>query len=260
MEPKWFVLGDVHGKYDNLMKLIKLIRDDGGLDFKNGDMLVQLGDRCDRGPDSFRVNNFFYKLEKRYPSQVICLKGNHEDMMLKAALNIDNYGFMLNGGGATMKSYKCYSNNPQVLGYKLQDCGHLLWHDRQPIFYETDKYIFTHAPIPLPEYRHNQASRDNFREDNETCFWSYGGDKLVDWVDPEPVPGKIAVSGHVHGMHKRKTDNQYIVPGIRQVGSSFCIDTGSGCHKAGYLTALELTTMTQYTSNGEVLIGEFINE
>jgi len=264
MNPRYFVLGDIHGRYDLLLKLYRLMLRNG-FSFKRGDILVQLGDRCDRGDDTFRVNIFFYKLEKRYPGQVICLMGNHEAMMLDAMLKDDIMGFMYNGGKATMKSYKCYSNNPAVLLYKMQDCGHLKWHDAQPHFYETDKYLFTHAPIPQLDMR---LDKDDFRNNKSDCYWSYGGENLEWWVDPEPVEGKISVHGHIHGIHSErlavadekgnmKIVDKVFIPGIRQIGNSFMIDTGAGCHKDGYLTCLELPSMTAYTSRGEVLIGEY---
>jgi hypothetical protein len=257
---RWYIIPDIHGQYDQLMKVISLIRNNGGLDFKNGDMLVQLGDRVDRGPDSFRVNNFFYKLQKRYPDQVICLKGNHEAMMLDAALNIEEWGFLNNGGYATMESYGIRLKGSrmacQAFGYKLRDSGHLQWIDNQPLYYENEKYFFSHAPIP--DVGKGARLSYEFRESPEVLTWSYGGDRLEDWVDPEPSPGKIAVHGHIHGIYRRKADGEYISPGIRQVGNAFVIDTGSGCHPTvGYLTCLELTTMTAYTSRGEILEGEY---
>jgi serine/threonine protein phosphatase 1 len=251
-----YVIGDIHGQYDQLMRVIKLVRDDGGLDFKNGDRLVQLGDRVDRGPDSFRVNNFFYKLQKRYPSLVICLKGNHEAMMIDAALNRDTWGFLNNGGQATMDSYKVRRHNVQVFGYKLKDSGHLTWIDEQPLYWEDERYFFSHAPIP--EVGKGARLGYEFRDSPEVLYWSYGGDVLEDWVDPEPSPGNISVHGHIHGLYRDNLTGQYVSPGIRQVGNAFVIDTGAGCHKtAGYLTCLELTTMTQYNSKGEILKGEW---
>lgn len=251
---KYWVIGDIHGRFDLLMKLYRHMRKNG-FSFKKGHKIVQLGDRCDRGPDTFRVNNFFYKLEKKYPEQVICLKGNHEDMLIKAAINGDTGVFFLNGGKATMKSYKCFSNNPQVLQYKMHDVGHLLWLDRQPHFYETEDYFFTHAPIPIRDWQ-----GVDFRQIPEVCFWSYDGENVDEWVDPDPTTeGKISVHGHIHSMYRRKADGEYIVPGIRQIGNSFLIDTGAGCHPNGYLTALVLPDMIAYTSKGEILDGE-INE
>lgn len=253
---KIYCMADIHGKYNNLMKLIRLIRKDGGLNFKRGDKLIQLGDRCDRGNDTFRVNNFFYKLEKRYPGQIICLKGNHEDMMLGAALGTGSPDlFIMNGGNSTMKSYKCYSNNVQVLGYKLQDCGHLKWLDAQPMFYETDEYFFSHAPIPIPSARNYAAYGDSFRTDKETLIWSYKGEATERWVDKDPAHGKLCFYGHIHGL-KRNGNGEYVAPGIRQYGNAFLLDTGSGCAPKGYLTCLELTEMKAYDSNGNISVSK----
>lgn len=261
MEPRYFVIGDVHGMYDLLMRLMRLIRKNG-FSFKKGDILVQLGDRCDRGPDTFRVNNYFFKLQKRYPNQIICLKGNHEDMMIKAAIGVDEWGFLNNGGEATLKSYGVgvtYIRNTfpcQVLGYKLKDNGHLEWLSQQPHYVETDKYLFTHAPIPKKEFRQSEEAVNDFRDDPNCCFWSYVNGPVEAWVDHEPAEGKISVHGHIHGLYRRQADGQYMVPGIRQVGNSFLIDTGSGCAKEGYLTCLELPSMTSYDSNGVIAIGQ----
>lgn len=251
---RYFVLGDVHGEFGHLVRLMRLIRKNG-FSFKNGDVLVQLGDRNDRGKDSFRVNNYFYKLYKRYPEQVVCIYGNHEDLMMKA--HIDGGLFILNGGKATMKSYKCFTNNPNVLMYKLEDTGHRKWIMDQPNFYETDKYFFSHAPIPYEGMGARRKGED-FRDIPEVLYWSYGGENLDDWVDPEPIPGKISVHGHIHSMYRRKADGQYVSPGVRQIGNSFIVDTGAGCHPtAGYLTCLQLPEMIQYNSKGEILYGEY---
>lgn len=257
MEPRYFVIGDIHGMYDLLMRLMRLIRKNG-FSFKKGDILVQLGDRCDRGPDTFRVNNFFYKLQNRYPNQIICLKGNHEDMMIKAAIGVEEWGFLNNGGEATMKSYGMgrHSHSKfqcQAFGYKLKDCGHLDWHVQQPHYFETDKYLFTHAPIPKSEFRQTEAAAKDFRDDPNCCFWSYVNAPLERWVDHEPAAGKLSVHGHIHSLYRRKSDGEYMVPGLRQIGNSYLIDCGSGCHKVGYLMCLQLPEMITYTSNGEIL-------
>lgn len=263
MSVKYWILGDVHGEFGHLMTLMRHIRKNG-FSFKKGHRLVQLGDRCDRGADTFRVNNYFYKLEKRYPGQVICLKGNHEDMMIKAATGVDAYGFLYNGGPETMQSYGVKNANVGGMtdfGFRLRDCGHLNWLDAQPHFYETQDYLFTHAPIPY-EGMGARRRNTNFRDSKEVCFWSYGGETLDDWVDPDPTTeGKISVHGHIHGITSWYdidfTNNTRTVkvdiPGIRVIGNSYVIDSGSGCHPQGYLTCLQLPDMIAYTSKGEIL-------
>ena len=43
-----------------------------------------LGDYIDRGPDSAGVIATVRRLQVREPHAIVCLKGNHEDLMLKA--------------------------------------------------------------------------------------------------------------------------------------------------------------------------------
>lgn len=45
--------------------------------------LILLGDYCDRGPESLRVFQMVMELQKKYPGQVISLRGNHEEMLLE---------------------------------------------------------------------------------------------------------------------------------------------------------------------------------
>lgn len=71
-EKRVLVTTDVHGCYEKLMRL--LAREN----FSDEDILVIAGDSVDRGPDSRKVLEFI-----RDNDNVICLRGNHEDMLIK---------------------------------------------------------------------------------------------------------------------------------------------------------------------------------
>ena len=81
-----FVVGDVHGEFDNLTQLL---RNGGVIDDKlrwagGRAHLVLLGDLMDRGPDVNRVLWFLYGLEKqaeRAGGRVHVVLGNHEIMV-----------------------------------------------------------------------------------------------------------------------------------------------------------------------------------
>lgn len=80
-----FVLGDIHGQFDNVVQLLtaaKLI--DADLNWIGGSQhLVVLGDMFDRGSDVTRVLWFFYKLEKsivQRGGKLHIVLGNHEIM------------------------------------------------------------------------------------------------------------------------------------------------------------------------------------
>ena len=70
-------VGDVHGQYEKLKKLMRRIKFDPAQD-----ILVFLGDLIDRGPESLQCFDYVMHLQKQYPNSVIYLMGNHEREML----------------------------------------------------------------------------------------------------------------------------------------------------------------------------------
>ena len=96
-----YVIGDIHGCLDELAYLIE------GLPLESGDRLVFLGDYVDRGPNSKGVLTYILELQKRKDLELICLKGNHEDMFMAYLGLPGQHGdmFLYNGGLATLYSY-----------------------------------------------------------------------------------------------------------------------------------------------------------
>jgi len=72
----YYVIGDIHGCKDQLVELV------GKIHPTKDDHVVFVGDYIDRGPDAPGVID--YILEMRTFTNVIALKGNHEDMFIKA--------------------------------------------------------------------------------------------------------------------------------------------------------------------------------
>lgn len=236
------------------------------MNLQDGDTLVQLGDKNDRGKDTYNVFEYFRQLQMHSPQNVVCLWGNHEDMMMNAADTI-HFGdrkdalelLRMNGGEKTARSYVkaaelTIDKSPLLyLGEAITKVGHRPFLKEHYLFLETEDYFFSHAPIPKEVYRrHLQADGGSWQTDKQTLIWSYHGENLASWVDPEPVPGKIAVYGHIHGLTYNDVTDRVEVPGIRQIGNAFLIDTGCGCAEVGYLTCLELPAKKVYTSRGEV--------
>lgn len=71
-----FVVGDIHGCYDELMQALQKTQ----FDFQQ-DLLVSVGDLVDRGADSFKCLNLIH--EPWFKS----ILGNHEEMCLYAAID-----------------------------------------------------------------------------------------------------------------------------------------------------------------------------
>lgn len=248
MNDKILVIADIHGDFAKLIRMYNNFRKEGFKLRNTRNMIIQLGDRVDRGKDSYRVNNFFIKLKKRFPSQVVLLHGNHEDMMLEAAqFNEHEHSFYYNGGQQTLASYsrvsKYYGKNNLYRSVKAVGHNDTLF---CPKFYETSKYFFSHAPIPKPQLR---KCGDLFREDKDALIWSYFNTGTENWVDPNVVDDKISIHGHIHGM-RRLIDGSFISAGVRRHGNAILLDTGCGCSYYGRLTGLLLPDMITIDDEG----------
>jgi len=101
-----YAIGDIHGRYDLLEKLLEMI----DLDAKNVEgcdqnVLIFLGDYVDRGASTKRVIEHL-SMPPPPGFEMICLKGNHEDMLLQF---LEGGGplvaWLKNGGRETLKSY-----------------------------------------------------------------------------------------------------------------------------------------------------------
>lgn len=102
-----YCVSDIHGCSKTLRALLRSIS------LTPTDTVYFLGDYVDRGPDSKGVLDIVMGMPN-----AICLKGNHEDMMLKALEPTAGYDtkrlWMENGGEPTLKSFG-YSVNEKYL-------------------------------------------------------------------------------------------------------------------------------------------------
>lgn len=266
-----WVIADLHGMKDLLDKVLVKMKENGFDLCDPEQKLIQLGDRNDRGPDSYAINEFFKTQQIMFPGQVIVLLGNHDRMMLDVADGKSDLMYY-NGGMATAKSYyhityvDTYVRPDRLFPTALRKSGHYDWLKTLPLFHETPEYFFSHAPIPLEKYRSLPPGFD-FKLDEQTLTWSFINDDTAAWVDPNLIPieedgnfygkYKLCVAGHIHGL-KYVQDPiirgvSYVVnPGPRKHGNTILMDTGAGCSDAGYASALRLPDLLVVTSNDEV--------
>jgi serine/threonine protein phosphatase 1 len=81
-----YAMGDIHGRYDLLMRLEQRIRDDMAERPAERALAIYLGDYVDRGPDSRRVVEYLRSaggdgIERHF------LRGNHEETLLEYLAN-----------------------------------------------------------------------------------------------------------------------------------------------------------------------------
>jgi serine/threonine protein phosphatase 1 len=120
-----------------------------------------LGDYVDRGPDSRGVIEFL--MEAQQTGALVCLKGNHEDMMVRACRAEDSrdaFHWLCNGGGATLISYGA---SDTTVGLSTVPEEHLTWMEGLPHIVQDDHRIYVHAGI-MPGLQ----IEDN---DEEVCLW-----------------------------------------------------------------------------------------
>jgi serine/threonine protein phosphatase 1 len=131
-----YVIPDIHGRFDLLEQALALIAEHSN--GARGRRVIFLGDYIDRGPQSREV----VELLMKGPPEWICLKGNHEAMMVDAFLpGHDRDLWISNGGKATLQSFFRH-------GRTLVQDTHLSWLYSLPLFHEDQHRIYIHAGIP----------------------------------------------------------------------------------------------------------------
>ncbi len=170
-----YAISDIHGCYKTFNALL------GQLQLTKKDRLYILGDLIDRGKQSWEV----LKTVVSMPCECICLKGNHEDMMI-GALEQQSEEYIqvwaANGGVETIRSI------PKGEAHQW-----VQWMKKLPLYIELEDYFLVHA-----NFSHGP---NPFIEDD--MLWSRGS---------SPNMGKSVISGHtpvsIKEIYKSITGNR----------------------------------------------------
>ncbi len=195
---KVFAIGDIHGCLGKLEQMIAAIDFD-----EKRDSLVFIGDYIDRGPDSKGVVDYVIDLKIR-AKKVMCLQGNHEQMLLNyICRGEDKDLFLFNGGRATLASYGV-GELGDGKAITLPD-NHMEFFQSLLPYYETEKNIFVHAGLRPGVSLEEQKSEDLYWIRDEFIDSSYDFGKVVVFghtrmVRPLIQPNKIGIdTGAVYG-------------------------------------------------------------
>jgi serine/threonine protein phosphatase 1 len=165
-----YSVGDIHGCLDLLVDLLGRIEADAA---GRARRLVFLGDYIDRGPDSAGVIARLRELQAAEPDDVICLKGNHEDLMLRSIRRPDLLPVWLqNGGDAALDSFGCY--DPAAIPADV-----VSWVAALPSHWEDERRVFVHAGLRPGRDRLDQTDRDRLWIREEFLQADYDFGKLV---------------------------------------------------------------------------------
>lgn len=226
-----YAVGDIHGRLDLLERLLERMAEDCARRQPDHTapsriVIIFLGDYVDRGPHSRQVvERLMHGAPQNGPlagAEWVCLKGNHEEYLLRFADDCDvGAAWCRNGGFETLRSYAGELPEGlagdmgalQLLLSRTLPPGHLRFLSRLPLMHREGDYVFAHAGI-----RPGVAL-----EDQEASDLMWIRDDFL--YDTTPTPFVV-----VHGHTPSPT------PDIRphRIG----IDTGA--YYSGALTALVL--------------------
>lgn len=172
-----FVVGDIHGMYDKLIslmkKVIKLYK------FNETDKLIFVGDYIDRGKDSFKVIEYLCELKNKY-TNIVFLKGNHEDMLLNYIASINKYLFLINGGYDTIKSYKQHKYDLETWNIPQ---SHKDFFNELELYHIHNDVFIVHAGV--------NPERSIYEQEEEDLLWIRD-----EFINSDKDFEKLIVSGH----------------------------------------------------------------
>lgn len=182
-----YAIGDIHGEAERLRHLHGLIFKRHAFSFASRPIrIVHLGDFVDRGPDSCDVIDAIIELEQREISEVVNVRGNHEQMMLDAISGKKTSAmefWLKNGGEETLDSYL-------RRGLEGPTQEHITWLEALPTLFAdvANKIAYVHAGVDVETFPH--CSEDVRMWTRARRFY-----EPHQWTNPE-LDGWRVVHGH----------------------------------------------------------------
>ncbi len=209
---KTLIVGDIHGCYDQLVRLLNK------LDFReNEDRLISLGDLMDRGTQSYEVLMYLRGLKGRMKERCVIIMGNHEWMAIHGRLNQEiRRMWYQNGGKATVDSFMSHGDKlERYVGWLRADTSR---------YYAEERFQCVHAGVKEEQLGENTEL---------TLLWSRAA------LEENQYRGKLTVVGHtplkdvVHftGDWKSTEVVPYGVERELPETGMICIDTGCVFHR-----------------------------
>ncbi len=213
-------ISDIHGCFLTFIKLLETIKYN-----PNEDKLYILGDCIDRGPSSKQVLDWIMKKQAE-KADILVLRGNHEQLMLRASESPKRYElWMRNGGQQVIDSFEV--ENFLGIDKKYWDFLNAL-----PFYHLTDKYVMVHAGLNFDV--------ENPLEDTEALLWIR---RWHDNINKEWLGNRIIIHGHTR-VTVSEIEDQFDDLEKDQV-----INIDGGCYSANYKSDLGNLCAFDLTNN-----------
>jgi len=159
---KTYVVGDVHGRCAQLINLIDMLPRDPATD-----TLVFLGDLIDRGADAPGCVDHVMKMTAENPDRVLCLRGNHEQMLMDFLEGTNSIWLTpVVGGERTIEQYTGHpvrvesEQDLEDLRHAVErslPAQHLEFMQNLPYYHEDDFAIYVHAGLEHGKHPNESA-------------------------------------------------------------------------------------------------------
>jgi serine/threonine protein phosphatase 1 len=229
-----FVVGDIHGRCAQLHGLLEMLPRD-----QSTDTLVFLGDLIDRGPDVPGCVEHVLNLCREHPEKVICLRGNHEQMLLdfideasqiwiSTATGSDQTFMQYTETPLSLRTASDFDSARELIAERIP--AHQIDFLRQlPLYHEDDHALYVHAGLEKGKHPSESSSHALLWTRDEDFYKSYYGKPCVFGHTPTPfLPWRGRLGRH----------------GIYLFNSAIGIDTGYNLQSP--LTCLSLPDFTLY--------------
>lgn len=233
---KTFVIGDVHGRCAQLLKLLEMLPRD-----ESSDTLVFLGDLIDRGPDAPGCVAYVLELFRGNPEHVTCLRGNHEQMLLDFIEGTSNVWITPVTGGEL--TFEQYAGQTLVINSEMDieearhtienkiPREHLEFFRERPFYHEDEYALYVHAGLDHGKHPSETSPQSLLWSRDMDFYKNYRGKPCLFGHTPTPF---LPLRGRV-GRH-----------GIYIFHSAIGIDTGY--NHSSPLSCLSLPDFTLYQS------------
>jgi serine/threonine protein phosphatase 1 len=194
-----FVIADIHGQYEKLMKTFKIN------DIRENDIVFFLGDFINKGPDNIKVLDFVLNRNNSY-----LLLGNHEETFIDHFLNNKSSSklFLESAGGLW-----CLNQDRELMckyAHKLSESCKYYYE----ISFNDISIGLCHASVPFNNWK---EIRDGYNRYKKRIIWDEG--HFRDFENSEKVEFIKNIDGVLFGhipVDKRKV-----------IGNSIYLDEGS---------------------------------
>lgn len=229
-----FVVGDIHGRCAQLLNLLDMLPRD-----PESDTLVFLGDLIDRGADAPGCVEHIVKMCRENPHRVICLRGNHEQMLIDFLDGKPTIWLTpVVGGERTIEQYTGQSlwadadqdvEDVRLAFERALPAEHLEFMRGLPFYYEDEHAIYVHAGLDEGKHPNESEPMSLLWMRNMDFYKNYRGKPCVFGHTPTPL---LPLRGRL-GRH-----------GIYISHSAVGLDTG--CERQSPLSCLSLPDFNLY--------------